>query len=265
MRIRKLVRHFSEYLGNNGGGGVHAAVKTFWGYAMSVLRNIIWKITPVFVKKLYYKIREAQYRKLSTKEIFTRIKDKNLWESSESVSGPGSEIEQTKTLVVELNRLLKDKNVKTMLDIPCGDFNWMRKVDLSSVNYTGADIVEGLISENLRKYSANNIKFITMNIITDILPEADLIFVRDCFIHLSYNDIEKALKNIKRSGCKYLLTTSYLNHKNHDIATGFWRPINLQESPFNFPEPEYTLIENCTEYDGIYKDKAMGLWTIEKI
>jgi hypothetical protein len=233
---------------------------------MRTLKNIIGKIAPVFFKKLYHKVKNLRYKKLSTKETFTRIKNKNLWGSRESVSGPGSDIEQTKTLVMELPELFKSNGIKTILDIPCGDFNWMRKVDLSAIDYIGADIVDELISENTKKYNSCNKKFVSLNIITDVLPKQDLIFTRDCFVHLSYNDIKKAVKNIKTSGCKYLFTTTFINHhNNHDIVTGGWRPINLQDEPFNFPEPEYILIENCTEDDGKYKDKSLGLWIIGKI
>ena len=231
-----------------------------------MISNLVKKFIPGFIERLYYKSRTSQYKKMSAKEVFTRINNKKLWSGSESASGSGSEIGQTKTLIKELPELLKNKGIKTILDIPCGDFNWMRKVDLSSFDYLGADIVDDLVSENLKNYGSENINFTVLNIITDVLPEKDLIFVRDCFVHFSSNDIQKAINNIKRSGCKYLLTTTFVNyHDNHDIITGKWRPLNLREKPFNFPEPEYILLENCTEKDGKYKDKAMGLWLVEKL
>ena len=203
---------------------------------------------------------------MSTKEIFTSIENNNFRSSAESVSGPGSEMKQTQTLIKELPKLFKNIGIKSVLDIPCGDFNWMKEVGLSNIDYIGADIVDKLIVENKKRYSSDNINFLPLNIITDVLPRVDLIFVRDCFVHLSYYDIQNAITNIKRSGCKYLMTTTFVDyHSNYDILTGKWRRINLQDIPFNFPEPEYTLIEDCTEGDGKFKDKAMGLWFIENI
>ena len=64
------------------------------------------------------------------------------------VSGPGSDVNQTSLITKELFALFKDLNIRTMLDIPCGDFNWMKDVDLNSIDYTGADIVEELIDED---------------------------------------------------------------------------------------------------------------------
>jgi hypothetical protein len=240
---------------------------------MSTLRALVKKVTPKFIKKIYRKIKPSPlskfYREIEgmpTKEVFTKIKDNNIWGSSESVSGRGSELHQTKILIQELPKLFKNYNIRTIIDIPCGDFNWMSQVDLSTIDYIGADIVDELISENQKRYNSKNINFFALDLITDILPQRDLIFTRDCLVHLSFADIQKAITNIKKSGCKYLFTTTFVDyHDNEDIITGQWRAINLQDKPFNFPQPEYVLLENCTEGDGRWKNKAMGLWLIEKI
>ncbi|MEO6490246.1 MAG: hypothetical protein ABIO04_09925, partial [Ferruginibacter sp.] len=111
-----------------------------------------------------------------------------------------------------------------------------------------------------------NFKFQVLDLIIDQLPQSDIIINRDCLVHLSFADIFSALKNIKSSGCKYLLTTTFTDHpKNTDIITGSWRTINLQQPPFNFPIPLLMINENCTESNGDYKDKSMGLWEISKI
>ena len=41
-----------------------------------------------------------------------------------------------------------------MLDIPCGDFYWMKEVDLKDIEYIGADIVDELIKKNNDKFKA---------------------------------------------------------------------------------------------------------------
>jgi len=226
------------------------------------LKSILKKFTPKILINIFHKAKDKRLEKMQIENIFTEIKRKNIWGSLESVSGAGSEINQTKTLIMELPKLFKLYNIKSVLDIPCGDFNWMKEVDLSAVEYLGGDIVNELISDNISKYSLNNKEFKKLNIITDELPNKDLIFVRDCFVHLSYNDILKAINNIKKSGCKYLMTTTFEEyHDNHDIITGKWRPLNLQDAPFNFPVPEYLLIEKCIKFE----NKSMGLWQINNI
>ncbi len=89
-----------------------------------------------------------------------------------------------------------------------------------------------------------------------------MIFCRDCFVHLSYADIAKATNNIKRSGSRYLLTTTFGRKSNHDIITGDWRPINLCAPPFNWPAPVEIIYE---DESGDNHDKAMGLWRISDL
>ena len=54
-----------------------------------------------------------------------------------------------------------------MLDIPCGDFRWMRNVDLSNTDYMGADIVNDLIQHNVEKYGREHVRFQKLNLIKD--------------------------------------------------------------------------------------------------
>lgn len=213
------------------------------------------------------RIKNSKYYNWNTKKTFTEIYKGNHWESSESISGSGSEIIQTKSLIKDLDKLIADMNFSSILDLPCGDFNWMQKVNLSKIDYIGADIVNELVMNNNRLFKEkDNIQFKTINLITDPLPKSDLIIVRDCLVHLSFKDIIKVIKNIKSSRCKYLLSTTFTNHEhNFDITTGDWRPLNLEKKPFNFSCPIVIINENCTEQNGKYKDKSLALWDITKI
>ena len=166
--------------------------------------------------------------------IFYQKYTQNSWKSKESVSGTGSELEITKVIREGLKTLLSKYNIKSMLDAPCGDFNWMKEFDLSNIEYIGADIIPPLIEENKNKY---NLDFRVLDVTSDILPEVDLILVRDCLVHLSNKNIFNFLTNLKNSKIKYLLVTSFtdkdLGHEwrksviNSDIPDGGWRPINL--------------------------------------
>jgi hypothetical protein len=230
------------------------------------MKELIKNNTPNWLLKIYQKYKGLRYEKMPVNEVFTEIYQKNRWNSKESISGEGSELEQTKTLRINLEKLIKEKQITSILDIPCGDFGWMQKVDLSSVQYVGADIVEDLISANQLKYNSDNLNFKVLNLIEDPLPASDLIIIRDCLVHLSYSDIFAALENLKLSNSKYLLSTTFTNRKlNHDIVTGGWRTLNLQAAPFNLPEPILIINENCTEAKGVYKDKSMALWEISNI
>jgi len=96
------------------------------------------------------------------------------------------------------------------------------------------------------------------------LPKVDLIFVRDCLVHLSYDDIFKALDNICKSDSQYLLATTFTERtRNNNIATGQWRTLNLQIPPFDLPEPQIILNEGHPEKE--WRDKSLGLWEVADI
>lgn len=198
-------------------------------------------------------------------DIFTDIYRKNRFGGTESLSGPGSGCLQTKGIVHALPKLCNDLEVSTILDIPCGDYYWMRHVNFNAVKYIGADIVEELILKN-KIHENKDVRFCRLDLISDKLPKADLILCRDCLVHFSYSDVFLAIKNICRSTASYLLTTTFPDReRNVEIKTGEWWPINLEVEPFNFPKPDHLVVEGCTEVNGEYGDKSLGLWRISRI
>lgn len=191
-------------------------------------------------------------------EVFSGIFEGRAWGDGESISGPGSSLHETRFLRKELPFLLKKYGIRTILDIPCGDFNWMKEVDLSSYDYCGADIVPDLI--NFNKHRFPDINFKIMNLLADDLPAVDLIICRDCLFHFPFDVIKVALNNIKRSGSKYVLTTSHtwLSVPSKDIEMGDFRKINLQNPPINLPSPVDFIIEANGEH--MQQDRCMCLW-----
>ena len=88
----------------------------------------------------------------------------------------------------------------------------MQKVDISTIDYLGADIVNDLIESN-KKYDSKKINFEKLDIIKDDLPKCDLIFCRDCLVHFSNEDLIKAINNILKSNSKFLMTTYFVKRR----------------------------------------------------
>jgi glycosyltransferase involved in cell wall biosynthesis len=193
---------------------------------------------------------------------FRTIYEQNLWRGIISRSGSGSDLEQTAVIRRELPRLIGSLGVRSILDAPCGDFYWMKEVELPVERFIGGDIVSDVVRRNQEAFTTGTRRFINLNILRDDLPRVELIFCRDCLVHLSFEDISKAIKNFQRSGARYLLTTTFPGRTNIDIATGLWRPLDLQSAPFDFPTPVELINENCTEDNGLYADKSLGLWEL---
>lgn len=199
----------------------------------------------------------------SRSEIFRRIYSNNTWGSTESRSGTGSSLAETANLRSALPELLEKLKIKSILDIPCGDFNWMEKVDLTGIHYTGADIVPEMIEANNQKYSNDDREFKEIDLLADDLPQADLIICRDCLVHFSFEDAFKAMESMCNSGTKYLLTTTFPLHQNILINTGEWYAINLNAEPFPLPTP--LLLLNEGNPDPYFCDKSIGLWRINGV
>ncbi|KAH7026805.1 hypothetical protein B0J12DRAFT_704909 [Macrophomina phaseolina] len=196
---------------------------------------------------------------------FGEIYRKNVFGSAESHSGNGSSLEQTATIRQLLPGLLARLGVQTLLDAPCGDFNWMRHVDLGGRTYIGADVVEELIANNRNAFPG--VDFRCLDIVRDPLPRADLILCRDCLVHLRAADAVEAVRNFKRSGATYLLATTFTNTEQNEetFVRGLWRALNLQKPPFNLPEPLELFNENCTEAGTLFADKSLGLWDLRQV
>ncbi len=175
-------------------------------------------------------------------------------------------MDQTRHLIGELPKLLREIGATSLLDVPCGDFNWMSHVDLGDIRYTGGDIVPALIESNRKRHQRDGVSFEVIDLTKDALPTVEVLMVRDCLVHLSFDLIEKALKNLKKSDITWLLTTSFPKHEvNEDIVTGQWRRLNLEKAPFNFPPMGKHIVEGYFGEGDAHHDKALALWKVSDL
>lgn len=219
--------------------------------------------------KTYYQFfpRERAYQRGSgvdnSESVFSDIFNANEWKSVESRSGKGSALETTQNIRRKLPGLVKRLSVKTFLDAPCGDFNWIRLVEFpDGMTYIGADIVPDLIKSLNANYADERRRFIKLNLIEDQIPEADLWLCRDCLFHLPNEDISVILQKFRESKLKYLLATNYnFCRVNHNVDLGGFRYINLRRPPFNLPKP----IMEIDDFDLLGPPHVLALWSREQV
>ena len=206
------------------------------------------------------------------KDRFQDIYRNNSWSCPECKSGWGSTLENTKSIRSQLPLILKKYGIQSIVDCPCGSFEWFHEMlpRLNITHYYGCDIVPELIDLNKRLYKDPRVieEFLIKDLTVDEIPNCDLLFVRDCFVHLPYELIQKALNNLRnqKNNIKYLMTTSFTSRVfNTDIKLGDWRPINLLIEPFNLRNPLDIIKEGCEESNGIYQDKSLILFKMEDL
>jgi SAM-dependent methyltransferase len=158
---------------------------------------------PVYAALVRYRDRQSvknkvtQYTKeRSTREIFLKIYSEKKWGESGDpddrfYSGAGSrEAEVVGPYVQAIHQFLLAFDKKPdIVDLGCGDFFVGSKVRELCGKYIACDIVEPLIEFNKVKYRSLDVDFRILDLTTDDLPTANVLFIRQVLQHLANKDI----------------------------------------------------------------------------
>ncbi|MBU3014061.1 sulfotransferase domain-containing protein [Poseidonibacter lekithochrous] len=207
----------------------------------------------------------------------------------ESASGPGSYINNTKEVSEFILQIVKKYNIKSLLDLGCGDWNWFsilidqirKEKGFEDFNYIGWDSHPKLIDELNKKYGNKNTTFQLKDIVTEEYPKVDLIICRDVLFHMKPSIITEVLDKIYSADSKYFLTTTYDIDKNHDeenikknnnIPNWYFHLINLDISPYDLSKDKLEQREeiNCkhdkyNRFSVLYKIKEKREVMIENL
>ena len=92
------------------------------------------------------------------------------------------------------------------------------------------------------------------------LPPAGAILCRDVLTHLSHPLVEEALAHFRRSGSRFLISTTFPRGRNDPVRIGGWQPIDLCAPPFNPPPPKLLLPEGLQN-----SAKSLGIWDLKSL
>lgn len=99
--------------------------------------------------------------------------------------------------------------IQIVVDAGCNEVKNMPAFGLT--NYYGMDIDSAKYKKNA-KHMRHGVSFHIRNIISDLLPQADMIMC-DCIAHFSDEDAIKTILNFKHSNAKYLLLPTEIGKK----------------------------------------------------
>lgn len=168
-----------------------------------------------------------------------------------SASGPGSNLgHSTETSLKIVKKAIAKYHVKSMIDIPCGDANWIFDsfVTDSLPLYLGLDVTSAVIEVNKQRYAHHiNKIFEFWDATTCTLPKFqmgldgmptsfDLVHVRDVIQHMTLAQGVNFFCNVFNSGARVLITTTYPHSTNKNITEGDFYLNNLSLEPFSFPD-----------------------------
>lgn len=174
-----------------------------------------------------------------------------------SSSGPGSDrgAATVSSLAILKETILKF-GVKSMIDVSCGDANWIFDSYLTDALpvYIGLDISFGVVQVNRMRFGHHSNKHFHVWDATECplpkffngmsdsggaaLQSVDLVHVRDVIQHMTLDMGMRYMCNVLRSGARVLVTTTFDTGVNRDVREGGFYEANLRMEPFSFPEAE---------------------------
>ncbi|PID43694.1 MAG: glycosyl transferase [Proteobacteria bacterium] len=165
------------------------------------------------------------------RDRFEEIYKTNEWGHG---SGEGSLPVHTRGYVRFIEKFLNTYNIRSVLDLGCGDWQFSRFIDWKSVSYTGYDVVEPVISFNREYFANEKTRFVHYSGNPKELPPADLLIAKDVMQHWSNETIEAFLPVLGQY--KFALLTNCVNPggvtENRNIRDGEFRPLELRRPPF---------------------------------
>lgn len=171
------------------------------------------------------------------KERFEKIYDNNEWSFG---SGEGSLPIHNKGYIETLESFLRDKQIKSVVDLGCGDWQFSKLINWDGVQYDGYDLVGSVIDKNKKDYQSSNIRFHVFSGEFNELPTADLLIAKDVLQHWSNNTVYKFLPYLQNY--KYSLITNCVKRSgkttNIDIEDGDFRVLDIRLPPFNVEAEE---------------------------
>jgi SAM-dependent methyltransferase len=210
----------------------------------------------------YDTVHRLRLRVMSRTDVFARAYRNTTWGSQESGSGDASELRATEVVRAQLTDLLHRHNVTSLLDAPCGDWNWMQHIDLTGIEYFGADIVPTVIAANQQRFERPGVSFAVADLTRDRLSSVEAIICRDCLVHGSYHDISEILANFRRTGATWLLLNTFpeVENNRNQFTGARWRRLNFQLPPFNFPDPVEAIADG-----GDVTPSQLSLWRMSDL
>ena len=182
------------------------------------------EIAPPSVKELY--------RRLVPRTMSESFRDIYLLDTWGDGSGRGSTPDNTVAYREFLQKFLTLHDIRTVVDLGCGDWRFSCLIDWSGIDYLGIDAVPEVIERNARRHG-ERARFLCRDVSSCELPPADLALVKDVLQHWPSDVIRSFVSRLRRYPYVLITNCSYEHAQlNGDIGMGGFRPLDLTREPF---------------------------------
>lgn len=142
-------------------------------------------------------------------------------------SGIGSSPAYTAGYRAFLERFMQEHDIRTVLDVGCGDWQFSRLVQWGDRFYVGQDVVHALVDQLNSDHGGPLRRFVTE------LPDEpfDLVICKDVMIHLPNAEVMELLERLSHH--KHLLLVNDFSEARVDCERGHYRALDVTGPPFN--------------------------------
>jgi SAM-dependent methyltransferase len=186
-------------------------------------------------------------------EAFTLAYKTGQWHHG---SGSGSSPDNTRAYRKFLAAFMRDNNVRSVLDIGCGDWQFSRLINWDGIRYTGLDVVPAVLEHNWTRYWKPGIRFECGDVLNGYwLPGTDLILCKDLLQHWPDTAIRELGRRL--AGRRTLLTYDLNTDSHSDIEPGGYRPLDLTAAPFGWDVCERLRYESVSHQGTVRRVKVV--------
>jgi len=179
-------------------------------------------------------------------DVFDKIYEHSYWGKG---SGGGSSPEATQPYKVFLEDFIRQHEIKSVVDLGCGDWQFSQFLDFGGATYIGIDASKRVIANNQQAFSRSGVSFVNLPSDCNDIPSADLLVCKDVLMHLSTQEVQDIVSILPNF--KYALITNdvpclsafgeiilrlrrpFWPVVNREIKTGDYRTLDPTQRPFN--------------------------------
>jgi len=178
------------------------------------IKDLLRRFQPAVIRDLRSQRTISRYHRtfspLTIEEVFSKTYAENIWggKAGEFYSGRGSGDRFTDRYCELIRNFIINHNLRTVVDIGCGDFRVGQKICSSSISYVGIDIVSSLVDHLNRTFGSETTVFRSINVVEQTPPDGDLCLIREVLQHLSNREVEQLLGNVRKY--PYVIVTEHV-------------------------------------------------------
>lgn len=153
-------------------------------------------------------------------------------------SGPGSTRQAAANAIRAIERTVRDLRIELLLDAPCGDKSWVGGASLPShTEYVGVDVTAASAASIVLDLVDTQKVYEKLSPI--VAHRTTLVLCRHLLFHLPHSEGIQVIQNLKGTGARWLLTSTYLRAEDNerDFVFADGHKTNLLKSPYCLDDP----------------------------